>query len=288
MADVAILPPQPERNRDSLKTDNDHEVKKDVLSTSNGAENQQLSKEGILEESYSLKRPRPDVNADAELKKRSKRMFGVLLGTLSEFKQASTQKSEKDLRREQIILKTQEKMQKDREELAAKVQQEQEERRKHFQEERQRLEQERAIYTKNALQAQHEYFSRFIKTTSGPPIYYLPVKHNEKTAALLVESREKTTAAAAAIAEAAAAALAAVGDDVPKVPAESNTISRVDTPSRLDDPMSTNDDETEREKAKQEAEDRRGRGDETPDRMDEDGKGDERPGNSKDEDEVHW
>ncbi|KAI8813930.1 pinin/SDK/memA/ protein conserved region-domain-containing protein [Cladochytrium replicatum] len=281
MADIRASQQESNGYQDSIMVESDNGVKNEV-------QNQQASKDGIAEESQSLKRPRLDVNADAELKKRSKRMFGVLLGTLTEFKQASTQKSEKDLRREQIIQKTQEKMQKEREELAAKVLQEQEERRKHFQEERKRLEKERAIYTKNALQSQHEYFSRFIKTKSNPPIYYLPVKHNEKTTAILAESREQAAAAAAVIAEAAAVALAAIGEDVPMLPAESDNSSTVDTPSRLNDPMNPNDDEAEREKAKQEAEDRRGRGDETPNRMDEDVKGDGQTGTSKDEDEVHW
>jgi len=73
------------------------------------------------------KRPRLDMTNN-EVKKRSQRLFGMLLGTLTKFKNESQNKTEAEIKREQIDQKLQEKLKKDHEELVEKMKREEQER----------------------------------------------------------------------------------------------------------------------------------------------------------------
>ncbi|CAJ0887375.1 5396_t:CDS:2 [Entrophospora sp. SA101] len=88
------------------------------------------------------KRPRLDMN-NSELKKRGQRMFGVLLGTLTKFKSESQNKSEAEIKREQIEQKLKEKLKKDHEELVEKMKREEEERKEKVAKDKREAEQKR-------------------------------------------------------------------------------------------------------------------------------------------------
>ncbi|CAI2163776.1 11772_t:CDS:2 [Funneliformis geosporum] len=91
------------------------------------------------------KRPRLNITSN-EAKKRGQRLFGVLLGTLTKFKTESQNKSEAEIKREQIDQKLQEKLKKDHDEL------------------------------KECWKNQKRNLANFLCTTSEPPLYYLPAR----------------------------------------------------------------------------------------------------------------
>lgn len=127
--------------------------------------------------------------ADDKTKSRNRRMFGVLLqGTLQKFKDTNSQKTDKDLRREEINRKLEEAEQKEREELSSQ-------RKELFTERRAKQAELRILQRKvDMAELQEEWdkhgekLSHFIMTKANPPIFYMPAKHNEKTEKLLEES----------------------------------------------------------------------------------------------------
>lgn len=125
---------------------------------------------------------------DDKTKSRNKRMFGILLGTLQKFKDDSSQKTEKDLRREEINKKLEEAEKKEKEELSSQ-------RRELFTERRAKQAELRLLQRKvDMAELQEEWdkhgekLSHFIMTKANPPIFYMPAKHSDKTQKLLEES----------------------------------------------------------------------------------------------------
>jgi len=125
---------------------------------------------------------------DDKTKSRNKRMFGMLLGTLQKFKDDSAQKTDKDIRREEINKKLEEAEKKEKEELSLQ-------RRELFTERRAKQAELNALQRKvDMAELQEEWdkhgekLSHFIMTKANPPIFYLPAKHNDKTQKLLEES----------------------------------------------------------------------------------------------------
>ncbi|CAG8460818.1 9443_t:CDS:2 [Acaulospora colombiana] len=88
------------------------------------------------------KRPRLDTK-DAEVKKRGQRLFGVINGTLTKFKNESQNKTEAEIKRDQIVQKTQEKLKKDHEELVNQMKTEEQERRERIAREKREAEERR-------------------------------------------------------------------------------------------------------------------------------------------------
>ncbi|KAJ3340358.1 GET complex subunit get1 [Gonapodya sp. JEL0774] len=136
------------------------------------------------------KRSRLDTN-NVEIKQRSKRLFGQLLGTLNKFKEQSGTKSEAQIRREEFEARLAEKLAKEKAELASKVAVENEERRKAREEHRKKEDQERRV----ALNALHRRYksnmSNFVKTKADPPIYYLPAKLTDPILELLAAQKRE-------------------------------------------------------------------------------------------------
>lgn len=121
------------------------------------------------------KRPRLDMSNN-EVKKRSQRLFGMLLGTLTKFKNESQNKSEAEIKREQIDQKLQEKLKKDHEELVEKMKREEQERKEKIAREKKEAEEKRINDLKECWKNQKRNLANFLCTTTEPPLYYLPAK----------------------------------------------------------------------------------------------------------------
>ncbi|KAJ1567019.1 hypothetical protein HK405_007486 [Cladochytrium tenue] len=138
------------------------------------------------------KRPR----LDGELKRRGQRLFGVVLGTLN--KAAAKSKTEADLKREEVDRRLHDRIQQENQEVAEKVRQETEVRRARLQEIRAREDERRAAFCNLVFRNQAANLSNFLKTKTGPPIYFLPAKSNARIAAVL--ARQKAEAGEIAVA----------------------------------------------------------------------------------------
>ncbi|RKO91886.1 pinin/SDK/memA/ protein conserved region-domain-containing protein [Blyttiomyces helicus] len=142
---------------------------------------------GELSQEAGAKRPR--MSLDANTKKRSQRLFGVLVGTLTQFKKDTGLKSEKLLQREQKELEIANRLRKERDELAAKVSRENEERKAANAERREREDRHREETTKMHLRNQESNMANYLKTKTNPPICFLPAKHTQLTTELLTEAK---------------------------------------------------------------------------------------------------
>jgi len=121
------------------------------------------------------KRPRLDMTNN-EVKKRSQRLFGMLLGTLTKFKNESQNKTEAEIKREQIDQKLQEKLKKDHEELVEKMKREEQERKEKIAREKREAEEKRINDLKECWKNQKRNLANFLCTTTEPPLYYLPAR----------------------------------------------------------------------------------------------------------------
>ncbi|CAG8551598.1 22417_t:CDS:2 [Dentiscutata erythropus] len=115
------------------------------------------------------KRPRLDMN-NKEVKKRSRKMFGVLLDTLTKFKNESQNKTEAEIKREQLERKLQDKLKKEHEELVENIRREEQERRERIVREKREAEEKRTNETNLA---------NFLRTNTQPSLYYLPAKMSQ-------------------------------------------------------------------------------------------------------------
>ncbi|KAI9598718.1 hypothetical protein BDF19DRAFT_419719 [Syncephalis fuscata] len=109
-----------------------------------------------------------------EVKRRSKRMLGVMLGTLNSFKKANDNKTDAERRREALETKLQDRMSKEKEKSHRMLQEKQQRQ------------------AKTVLMRRRLHCSSFLKTTTGPKLYYLPAKLTDKQAAQLKEQVSET------------------------------------------------------------------------------------------------
>ncbi|KAI9009791.1 pinin/SDK/memA/ protein conserved region-domain-containing protein [Gaertneriomyces semiglobifer] len=136
-----------------------------------------------------VKRPRR--TGDAQMKQRSQRLFGVLVGTLNKFKADTGHKSEKEKQREELEKRLAEKLKKEKEEISEEVKKEREERAARIEEERKQTVAETSKQTKEFLRNQKIHLSTYIPTKTNPPIYYLPKNHTEKTLQIVAEQKRQ-------------------------------------------------------------------------------------------------
>ncbi|KAJ3188460.1 hypothetical protein HDU85_005612 [Gaertneriomyces sp. JEL0708] len=136
-----------------------------------------------------VKRPRR--TGDAQMKQRSQRLFGVLVGTLNKFKADTGHKSEKEKQREELEKRLAEKLKKEKEEISEEVKKEREERTARIEEERKQTVAETSKQTKEFLRNQKIHLSTYIPTKTNPPIYYLPKNHTEKTLQIVAEQKRQ-------------------------------------------------------------------------------------------------
>eukprot|EP01102_Stenamoeba_stenopodia_P001754 TRINITY_DN11595_c0_g1_i2.p1 TRINITY_DN11595_c0_g1~~TRINITY_DN11595_c0_g1_i2.p1 ORF type:complete len:340 (+),score=123.52 TRINITY_DN11595_c0_g1_i2:85-1020(+) len=138
---------------------------------------------------------------DETTRTRTRNLLGKLLvGTLNQFKQDISQKSEVIARREEIEHRIDEKFSAERQQEMEKAKQaleEHKERANAIREILKKKEEEFQVQHLSSFWAKQEaQLSSFIKTKEGPSIYYLPAKHNDKTTALLPvkeQSKEAST-----------------------------------------------------------------------------------------------
>jgi len=126
---------------------------------------------------------------DTQTKKRNKRMFGLLMGTLNQFKKESQVKTEQESRREEKLLKVDEQVQKDKDDAVI-------ERRELFNTRRGKQQELRNIEFRiemaqlnEELKSHYDKISDFIQLKSTPRIFYKPAEHNKRTTELLKESQ---------------------------------------------------------------------------------------------------
>ncbi|KAI8373638.1 pinin/SDK/memA/ protein conserved region-domain-containing protein [Choanephora cucurbitarum] len=162
-----------------------------VPSNKRRAENADLETSATSEE---VKRPRL-IDQDETGKKRNKRLFGTLLGTLSKFKNETEKDSEINKNRQAINNKLQEKLEQERKELQEKLKARKEEKMRLAEQKIQ--EEQRLLEEKKELSKilQNEKLAYFLKTTTQPTLYYLPQKLTDEMAETIeLQKKEALTA----------------------------------------------------------------------------------------------
>lgn len=133
---------------------------------------------------------RPQITDKASVN-RNKRMLGVLMGTLKQFKRENQYKSEQETKREEKLTKVEEQVEKEKEEVLNEKK-ELYNTRKTKQQELRKLEFKIDMAELNVELKQHyENLKDFIQLKSTPRVFYKPAKHNAKTLKLLEESQEQ-------------------------------------------------------------------------------------------------
>ncbi|KAI8875018.1 hypothetical protein K501DRAFT_289540 [Backusella circina FSU 941] len=147
-----------------------------------------VEKEEIKGEEEEAKRPRLALTEAGA--KRSKRLFGVLLNTLTKFKDDTQQTSQVDKNRKEINDKLHEKLEKEKQEMFEKSKARKEEREKMFEmktKEKNRLQEEK----RELFQVeQMTHLSHYLKTETKPCLYYLPKKLTQEMETV-IENQQK-------------------------------------------------------------------------------------------------
>ncbi|KAJ3183753.1 hypothetical protein HDU87_005869 [Geranomyces variabilis] len=133
-----------------------------------------------------MKRPR--LSMDDKLAKRSKRMFGMLNGTLMSAKKSTERKSEAEKRRDELEEKLAEKLKQEKEQLSEAYRQEMEAKQAAVKFRRQEEDRAREQQTKEVLRANRVNVAKYLQTKSQPPLYFLPKTPNEAIVSLLADA----------------------------------------------------------------------------------------------------
>ncbi|KAJ3174422.1 hypothetical protein HDU88_000390 [Geranomyces variabilis] len=133
-----------------------------------------------------MKRPR--LSMDDKLAKRSKRMFGMLNGTLMLAKKSTERKSEAEKRRDELEEKLAEKLKQEKEKLSEAYKQELEAKQAAVKLRRQEEDKAREQQTKEVLRANRANMAKYLQTKSQPPLYFLPKTPNEAIVSLLADA----------------------------------------------------------------------------------------------------
>jgi len=128
-------------------------------------------------------KPRPSLDTSSEeTKKRSKNIFGVLVGTLKSFKNEISKKSEAEQRREELEQKVQMKVKEEAEsfkEEQRRVLQEQKDKELALREEIKQQQEQKELELLNLKWDNHRnQLASFFKTEAKPAIYYKPAKED--------------------------------------------------------------------------------------------------------------
>ncbi|CAH1262470.1 PNN [Branchiostoma lanceolatum] len=133
------------------------------------------------------------LNKDEQSKKRNRRMFGMLMGTLQRFRteEVSKQQQDKERRRVEIDKKLDEKVEEEKKAAAA-------ERQVLFKERRAKQAELRKLeYKLELAQLQEEWdrhnahLMQFIQVKASPALFWCPKKHSKETLQLLKESQDR-------------------------------------------------------------------------------------------------
>jgi len=126
-------------------------------------------------------KPRPSLDTSSEeTKKRSRKLFGVLVGTLKSFKTEIGKKSEAEQRREELENKVQQKVREEQEtfkEEQRRTLQEDKEKELALREEIRQQQEQKELELLNLKWDNHRnQLTPYLKTEAKPPIYYKPSK----------------------------------------------------------------------------------------------------------------
>lgn len=129
------------------------------------------------------------VDEDRQTKSRNRRMFGLLVGTLQQFKEDTKQKTAGEKKRQEIEKKLEQKAEEEKQEVSSQ-RKELFQTRKQKQQELKTLERkmENALL-KEEIAAHNKEMGNFILLKAKPSVFYLPAKHNDTTKKLLEESK---------------------------------------------------------------------------------------------------
>eukprot|EP00803_Ostreobium_quekettii_P009596 evm.model.scf_279.4 EVM.evm.TU.scf_279.4 scf_279:22987-28658(-) len=145
-----------------------------------------------------MKRPAPrEVETDPTLRKRNRRIFGSLMGTLRQFCEEDEQ-----FKHSSIAQRRQEALQKAEERSAHESQRLREQEFQNFQSQKQaEIDKIQDLDLQACLKEleissrlrirRHGLLKNFIRTQAGPPVHWLPAKHNTATKKLLDQEVEK-------------------------------------------------------------------------------------------------
>ncbi|KAJ8330696.1 hypothetical protein O5D80_001209 [Batrachochytrium dendrobatidis] len=126
-----------------------------------------------------------DMDNNPEAKKRSKRMFQMLVGTLQTAKKdQDTNMSEAAIRRQTIEQRLAEKLVKEKAELADRIKKE----REAVIEKRRLTEQKIKDISEEIIESQKKCLEKFIFTKASPGVYFMPANHNDRTKKALVSA----------------------------------------------------------------------------------------------------
>jgi len=143
-------------------------------------------------------KPRPSLDTSSEeTKKRSKKLFGVLIGTLKSFKNEISNKTEAEQRREELEQKIQQKVKEEQEtfkEEQRRALQEQKEKEMTLREEIKQQQEHKELELLNLKWGNHRtQLSCFLKTKAEPPIYYKPAKMDPENKSEMNKSLDSET-----------------------------------------------------------------------------------------------
>jgi hypothetical protein len=146
------------------------------------------------EDEESKKRSMESAVADEESRKRGKRMMGILLKTLTEFKNEVDKPSDSDIKRAQVMQSVNEKLKLDKAEQARINERERQEKREKEDWERKEVEERVSCEFQEALeslQLNRKSCLNYLKTEAKPSLFYLPVKFKEIQIEKLDEAKQK-------------------------------------------------------------------------------------------------
>jgi len=140
-------------------------------------------------------KPRSSLDTSSEeTKTRSRKLFGVLVGTLKSFKNEINKKTEAEQRREELEHKVQQKVKEEHEtfkEEQRRAFQEQKEKELALREEIKQQQEQKELELLNLKWGNHRTeLSFFLKTKTEPPIYYRPAKVDENKSAPIDQTVE--------------------------------------------------------------------------------------------------
>ncbi|KAG9286404.1 hypothetical protein G9A89_014570 [Geosiphon pyriformis] len=156
------------------------------------------SDEGSRRKLEENKRPRLNIK-DGELKRRGQRMFGMILGTLTKFKNDSQNKTEAEMKREQIDQKLQKKLKKDKEELLEKMKKEDQEKRDKIAKQRKEEEERRQSQLRDCWLNQQKNLANYLSTSTEPHLYYLPARLSSRDLETIAEQKRQLALASTSV-----------------------------------------------------------------------------------------
>eukprot|EP00794_Sanderia_malayensis_P020232 gene20232-22209_t len=143
----------------------------------------------VAAESKPVRLQNKSVEDDKQVKSRNRRMFGLLIGTLQQFKTDTAHKSQTDKKKEEIEKKLEQKAELEKQELSTQKEELFQTRKPKQQALRDVERKVENALLKEEIACHNKPLENFIQLKSQPHIFFLPSKHTDGTLKLLEESR---------------------------------------------------------------------------------------------------